>query len=254
MRTPACAIVSPSSRASSASFEVRFISPPYLSSPSRASRAVYDCPATHLTERSTFITGKPHPKWAEPTFCDGDPNEKWHSRSSRRLQYQKGSRDRHDDGVNGRVPPAIKTEQGSDPSQQHLYRFTPSPTNPNVDNGSGHSYNLYRSQHGHGHGQGVYSPADDSSCYSSPSSASVMTYGEARHGVSNGDHYYQEQQQQYLQHSCACLTNPAAGNALIGLTNQLQNTAAVLRQLPEHNASRTCVILRRVTELNDIMQ
>ena len=77
---------------------------------------------------------------------------------------------------------------------------------------------------------------------------------EARHGVSNGDHYYQEQQQQYLQHSCACLTNPAAGNALIGLTNQLQNTAAVLRQLPEHNASRTCVILRRVTELNDIMQ
>ncbi|EJF63274.1 hypothetical protein BD309DRAFT_859987 [Dichomitus squalens] len=198
------------------------------------------------------LRGKPHPKWAEPTFCDGDPNEKWHSRSSRRLQYQKGPRDRHEE-ANGRMPPAIKTEHGSDPSQQHLYRFTPSPTHPNVDNGSGHSYNLYRNQQGHGHGQAVYSPADDSSCYSSPSSASVMTYGEARHGVSNGDHYYQDQQQQYMQHSCPCLTNPAAGNVLIGLTNQLQNTAAVLRQLPEHNTSRSCVILRRVADLNDIM-
>ncbi|PIL22705.1 transcription factor [Ganoderma sinense ZZ0214-1] len=212
------------------------------------------------------LRGKPHPKWAEPNFCDGDANEKWHSRSSRRLQYQKLPRDRHDDGqhlqgANGRGPPAIKTEQANDPSQQNLYRFTPSPTHPTVDGSSGHSYGLYRQQ-AHGHGQGVYSPADDSSCYSSPSSASVMTYSEARHGahgVTNGEHYYQQEQahQQYVHAQtppCPCLTNPAAGNALIGLTTQLQNTAVLLRQLPEHNTARqTCAIVRRVTELTDIM-
>ncbi|RDX53475.1 hypothetical protein OH76DRAFT_1343254 [Lentinus brumalis] len=203
------------------------------------------------------LRGKPHPKWAEPNFCDGDANEKWHSRSSRRLQYQKLGRDRHDDpamqGANGRLPPAIKTEQSSDPAQQHqLYRFTPSPTNNGVDGGAAQPYSLYRNQQAHQHGNGVYSPTDDSSCYSSPSSASVMTYSEARHGASNGgDQYYQEQQ--YVQ-SCPCVTNPAAGNALIGLTNQLQNTLALLRQLPEHSAARhACLIIRRVTDLNDIM-
>ncbi|KAI0754783.1 hypothetical protein C8Q80DRAFT_1095757 [Daedaleopsis nitida] len=203
------------------------------------------------------LRGKPHPKWAEPNFCDGDANEKWHSRSSRRLQYQKMPRDRHDDGLTGapsRVPPAIKTEQPSDPSQQHLYRFTPSPTNPAVDNGSAPQYSLYRSQHAHPHAQGVYSPTDDSSCYSSPSSASVLTYSEARHGhgaPTGGEQYYQPEQ----PYACPCVTNPAAGNALIGLTNQLQNTLALLRQLPEHGAGRqqSCVILRRVTELDDIM-
>ncbi len=224
------------------------------------------CPLSSraYAQRSTVTAGKPHPKWAEPNFCDGDANEKWHSRSSRRLQYQKVGRDRHDDGqhlqgANGRVPPAIKTEQASDPNQQNLYRFTPSPTHPAVDGSSAHTYGLYRGQHA----QAVYSPADDSSCYSSPSSASVMTYSEARHGVSNGDHYYHEQphqhqHQQYVQAPappCACLTNPAAGTALIGLTTQLQNTAVLLRQLPEHNTSRqACAIVRRVTELNEIMQ
>ncbi|KAH9851752.1 hypothetical protein C2E23DRAFT_732307 [Lenzites betulinus] len=203
------------------------------------------------------LRGKPHPKWAEPNFCDGDVTEKWHSRSSRRLQYQKLPRDRHDDGAglpgsNGRMPPAIKTE--ADPPQHQLYRFTPSPPNSAVDNGSAQSYNLYRAQDAQQHGHAVYSPTDDSSCYSSPSSASVMTYSEARHGasaMSHGDPYYQEQYVQ--QHSCSCVTNPAAGNALIGLTNQLQNTIALLRQLPEHNARHTCVIMRRVAELNDIM-
>ncbi|KAI8978723.1 hypothetical protein BD414DRAFT_551492 [Trametes punicea] len=204
------------------------------------------------------LRGKPHPKWADPNYCDGDLTEKWHSRSSRRLQHQKLVRDRHDDGAgqmqgsNPRMPPAIKTE--SDPSQHQLYRFTPSPPSSAVDNPSAQSYNLYRTQEAQ-HGHAVYSPTDDSSCYSSPSSASVMTYSEAPHGTSpmgNGNgNYYQEQQ--YVHHSCSCITNPGAGNALVGLTNQLQNTLALLRQLPEHNSRHTCVILRRVTELNDIM-
>ncbi|KAI0647882.1 hypothetical protein C8Q79DRAFT_906867 [Trametes meyenii] len=204
------------------------------------------------------LRGKPHPKWAEPNFCDGDVTEKWHSRSSRRLQYQKPSRDRDDgggagqlQGSNGRMPPAIKTE--TDPPQHQLYRFTPSPPSSAVDNASAQSYTLYRTHEAqHQHGHAVYSPTDDSSCYSSPSSASVMTYSEARHGaaMANGDPYYQEQ---YVHHSCSCVTNPAAGNPLIGLTTQLQSTLALLRQLPEHSSRHSCVILRRVAELNDIM-
>ena len=162
------------------------------------------------------------------------------------------------------MPPAIKTEQASDPNQQQqqqahqLYRFTPSPPSSGVESGSAQSYSLYRNHHAHAHGQGVYSPTTDDSCYSSPSSASVMTYSEARHGASSGggEQYYQEQQYvQQQQQACPCVTNPAAGNALIGLTNQLQNTLALLRQLPEHSTGRqSCVIVRRVTELNDIMQ
>ncbi len=228
----------------------------------RGKRISFSCALGLRRQLSERALGKPHPKWAEPNFCDGDANEKWHSRSSRRLQYQKLARDRHDDGssphmphANGRIPPAIKTEQANDPNQHQLYRFTPSPPTSGVENGSGQSYTIYRSQPAHQHGQGVYSPTDDSSCYSSPSSASVMTYSEARHGATNGgDQYYQEQQ--YVPQSCACLTNPAAGNALIGLTNQLQNTLVLLRQLPEHGTPRQaqCVIVRRVTELNDIMQ
>ncbi|KAI0769103.1 hypothetical protein BD413DRAFT_629211 [Trametes elegans] len=206
------------------------------------------------------LRGKPHPKWAEPNFCDGDMTEKWHSRSSRRLQYQKLSRDRHDDGGgalqggNGRMPPAIKTE--TDPPQHQLYRFTPSPPSSAIDGASAQPYALYRTQEAGQHAHGVYSPTDDSSCYSSPSSASVMAYGDARPGAgamagAEQQQYYHDQQ--YVHHACTCLTNPAAGNALIGLTNQLQNTLALLRQLPEHGSRHACVILRRATELNDIM-
>ena len=245
----------PSSRASSANCEVsRPRGPPPAPAPPRLPRT----PPT-----LACAPGKPHPKWAEPNFCDGDATEKWHSRSSRRLQYAKG---RPDDGGGGaRLPPAIKTEQAADAAaqqqQQHsLYRFTPSPPHSGVDGGGAQPYALYGR---HGGAAGVYSPADDASCYgSSPS----LAYGEARHGASsaNGEHYYQDAPQHAHHHhpqgayvACPCLTNPAAGNTLIALTQQLQSTLVVLRQLPEHSTARqqaACVIARRVAELNDIMQ
>ena len=220
------------------------------------------CGATPSLRTCPRPAGKPHPKWAEPNFCDGDATEKWHSRSSRRLQFPKGTRadGRPDDGSAGR-PSSIKTEHG-DPQQQQqqqaaLYRFTPSP-----EGGAQQQYALYGR---HGAGAGVYSPTDDASCYASSPS---LAYGEPRGG---GEHYYDHTPHHHASHhghhhghaqgngyaACPCLTNPAAGNALIGLTQQLQSTLAVLRQLPEHAAARqqaACAITRRVVELNDIMQ
>ncbi|KAH9924344.1 uncharacterized protein BXZ73DRAFT_50631 [Epithele typhae] len=208
------------------------------------------------------LRGKPHPKWAEPSFCDGDATEKWHSRSSRRLQYQKGPRaDGGGRGDGDGRPPAIKTEQSADPAQHAagLYRFSPSP--PHDAHGSPTTpYALY-SRHNGGGGAGsggsVYSPTDDS-CYApSPS----LAYGDARGGDGYYDHHGHAHAHGggahgYAAHPCACVTNPAAGNTLIGLTQQLQNTLALLRQLPEHGAPRqqaACAITRRVAELHDIM-
>ena len=54
--------------------------------------------------------------------------------------------------------------------------------------------------------------------------------------------------------ACSCLTNPAAGAPLISLTHQLQNTIELLRQLPEHATRHGCHILKRITQLNDLMQ
>ena len=53
---------------------------------------------------------------------------------------------------------------------------------------------------------------------------------------------------------CSCLTNPAAGAPLISLTHQLQSTIELLRQLPEHATRHSCLILKRITQLNDLMQ
>ncbi|KAF5317803.1 hypothetical protein D9619_012675 [Psilocybe cf. subviscida] len=40
-------------------------------------------PFLALSCSSLFSTCKPHPRWAESSFRDGDPNEKWHSRATK---------------------------------------------------------------------------------------------------------------------------------------------------------------------------
>ncbi|THG99317.1 hypothetical protein EW026_g2997 [Hermanssonia centrifuga] len=44
-----------------------------------------------------------------------------------------------------------------------------------------------------------------------------------------------------------------AGNPLISLTHQLQSTIDLLRQLPEHATRHNCTILKRITQLSDLM-
>ncbi|KAI0695300.1 hypothetical protein BC835DRAFT_1406246 [Cytidiella melzeri] len=237
------------------------------------------------------LRGKPHPRWAEPNFCDGDATEKWHSRSTRRSQTQQYPR-RGGTGTDSvqtplqASPTAVKTEQQSaERQQQHaqLYRMSPSPPQqqqqlPPYDTSSLSS----QQQTYHSHrdpGQGDCSPTHDMhySPSSSSSSSLSMGYHPTRHhhhqpnGVlpipntnnNNNDLYYH---QPYIRSendpshptttSCHCLTNPAAGHPLISLTHQLESTIEMLRQLPEHaHATRHhhCVILKRITQLNDLM-
>ncbi|EMD40229.1 hypothetical protein CERSUDRAFT_92724 [Gelatoporia subvermispora B] len=212
------------------------------------------------------LRGKPHPRWADPNFCDGDTTEKWHSRSSRRTQpqYQKLRRDGSEDGhLLSHVPPVVKTEQPTDVPQHHLYRFTPSPTSANDPHSVNGSMYRTQSQHSTHHTHGNTA---EELCYSS-SSSSTSTMGYVEHrgidavAVSNGDQYYHHHytrtvpaEAPSLPAQCPCLTNPAAGNPLIGLVNQLQSTVHLLRQLPEHNTRHQCHILKRIVELDNVLQ
>lgn len=108
-----------SSRASCESFGVRFC------------RHTSQSAAPH-----SFSTGKPHPRWAEPNFCDGDATEKWHSRASRRTQLQI-QRQRAMEG--SQSSPVVKTEQqGESSNQPQLYRMSPSPGPALSFDGSGY--------------------------------------------------------------------------------------------------------------------
>lgn len=83
--------------------------------------------------------GKPHPRWAETGFRDGDPNEKWHSRatkcapiSAKRPAPPNGQDDPRGGGGGGGgrgmhpLLSPIKTEPMTE-ANAHLYRFSPSP-------------------------------------------------------------------------------------------------------------------------------
>lgn len=199
-------------------------------------------------------SGKPHPRWAEPNFCDGDATEKWHSRSSRRTQAQFARQRREFQENGGQIDsangsPVVKVEQ--DASQRHLYRLSQSPPSLN-----GHAQ----------HAPGNCSPSDNSSLCSYPSSSgSTVDYNNRQNGAASlpitngGDLYYHQpyirpSDPSPVQPSCTCLTNPAAGHPLIALTHQLQSTMEMLRQLPEHSTRNQCLIMKRITDLNDMMQ
>lgn len=142
----------------------------------------------------------------------------------------------------------VKVEQSADLSHRQLYRMSPSPP---------------MSVHPHQH-QGDCSPVENANMTSYQSS-STMGYGHHRQhappslSMPNNDLYYH---QPYIKPivsspihpSCTCLTNPAAGNPLIALIQQLQQTLQLLRQLPEHTSRHQCIILKRIAELHDLMQ
>jgi hypothetical protein len=107
-----------------------------------------------------ILLGKPHPRWADSNFRDGDPNEKWHSRATKCMSAQKrGSQPQSpqqpqqngqhttDSGGGGNASGGggdprngvstrgmqsllspIKSEPITDTNNNaHLYRFSPSP-------------------------------------------------------------------------------------------------------------------------------
>ncbi|KAF9816359.1 hypothetical protein IEO21_04112 [Rhodonia placenta] len=210
----------------------------------------------------------PHPKWAEPNYCDGDSTEKWHSRSSKRLQTQKTRRDLDIDGSHSgsasiHLPSTVKIEQAAELSQQQqLYRVATSSSSSTLHDAHSASQSYYRTPP-QTNSQPFGSPTDDSAAYySSSSSNSPLGY---EHRYNDGsvhagpDHYAQSyvrpsnNSSSTIHVSCPCLTNPAAGNPLIALTNQLRNTLHQLRQLPEHHSHNDCLVLTRILDLDDTM-
>lgn len=150
--------------------------------------------------------------------------------------------------------PAVKSEQSSEAqSGQHqpqLYRLSPSPA-PQLPYDATLQSNANCSSPGDLH----YSPSVPSN---SSLSYSSRPPGNGVLSMPNTDIYYHQpyirSESSSSEPPCTCLTNPAAGHPLISLTQQLQHTIELLRQLPEHAAARhDCVILKRITQLNDLM-
>ncbi|KAI0041431.1 hypothetical protein FA95DRAFT_1611018 [Auriscalpium vulgare] len=197
------------------------------------------------------LRGKPHPRWADANFCDGDPNEKWHSRASKRpphmrlnLQRRRGSD--YDDVAAGPTP--IKAEPGGDmAAAQFPYRFSTSP-----DSAGASPYHAYPPaaappyhEHHLQYGAGSSGEGSGSSSYSPyTQTPAAAAYAYRAHACSDvrGDAAF-----------CPCGANPAAGHSMAALVQQLRHALNVLCGLPEHSG-HACAIMQRVQELNDLLQ
>lgn len=56
------------------------------------------------------------------------------------------------------------------------------------------------------------------------------------------------------QNFCPCRTSPGTGVAYISLAQQLQSSLNSLRQYSHHPPNTSCLLYRRIVELNNIMQ
>ncbi|TFY68998.1 hypothetical protein EVJ58_g664 [Rhodofomes roseus] len=183
------------------------------------------------------LRGKPHPRWAEPNYCDGDANEKWHSRSSKRSLTL--PHPRSGDGLTVGATSSVKSEQPADFSRHQLYSLgSTSPGSPDSHEAVSASQAYYR-------GYAQQNPHDESAMYySSSSSSSPMGYdnggfaGAVERGPLHTPFIYQ------------VLDADRRGPAL---TSQLRTASHILRQLPEHHAHHDCRVLSRIVELDDIM-
>jgi hypothetical protein len=213
--------------------------------------------------------GKPHPRWADSNFRDGDPSEKWHSRAAKSPSKRRSS---PEPGEHRGAPSAlapIKTEPLTDVPQPHLYRFSPSPENSV-------RYNTFRSDPsptatsfgppGHRHTYSEGSSGESSTMsYHSPT-APAMTYnGGHRHSgdSSFSDGEYHDDDRTYdghytpdrspIQPFCPCRTNPATSHTYMALSNQLQNALSTLRPYIQHSTTSSCTTYRRIVELNTLL-
>ncbi|TFK71255.1 hypothetical protein BDN72DRAFT_765278 [Pluteus cervinus] len=238
------------------------------------------------------LRGKPHPRWADSNFRDGDPNEKWHSRASKCTPLAKRRTvDGIDDHGGGRVISSLLTPIKTEPTQEQgpqLYRFSPSPppmryhTFPADVRGSSnssfdadHARPNYNNTHQSNGSSGV--PAYHTSPSSSPSGnyaphnhqASSNSYSEGGAGAhyslsGSDDGHYTDQQQQPQQHYssdgsssptyCPCRTNPATAVAYVSLSQQLQTSLNSLRQYSHHPPNTQCALYRRMVELHSLMK
>lgn len=232
------------------------------------------------------LRGKPHPRWADSNFRDGDPNEKWHSRATKCMSAQKrGSQPQSpqqpqqngqhttDSGGGGNASGGggdprngvstrgmqsllspIKSEPITDTNNNaHLYRFSPSPA-PSM------RYHTFQ--------QGDVRAGPDSQAQSGyPTTNGATTNGYHHSSNSTGSHYsdngaggpYSDDGKgsvggygDHFRH-CPCRTNPALGLTYISLSQTLQSSLNTLRQFSHHPSSTQCMLLRRIVDLNNAL-
>ncbi|KAJ7019442.1 hypothetical protein C8F04DRAFT_964022 [Mycena alexandri] len=196
------------------------------------------------------LRGKPHPRWADSNFRDGDPNEKWHSRATKCAPLTKR---RHSPDLSpGDAPrppqllPPIKTEVAAEASP-HLYRFSASPGPPRSGGYAAAPFSeVHRSSSaGSFDGGGTYdyplSGSDDGHYggHYSPSSAG----GSGSGGRGGGGSAY-----------CSCRASPGMAHAYISLSQALQTTLGAARTYAVHPPGTPCVLYRRIADLASLMQ
>jgi len=239
------------------------------------------------------LRGKPHPRWAESSFRDGDPNEKWHSRATKCVPLQKrlsgqqstqpGQQQQQSDDIlrNGRAVHSLLTPIKTEPVSEanaHLYRLSPSPQpsmryhtfqadmRPGSDSSSfdndprsagGYNGSNGNSYHGNNANGGHYSTNGNQG--SAPSSYSDGGGGgTGNYPLSNSDDGTNSYGDQYSSSpqshfACPCRTNPALGIAYINLSQTLQNSLNSLRQYSHHPSNTQCNLFRQIVELNNAL-
>ncbi|KAL0574879.1 hypothetical protein V5O48_007091 [Marasmius crinis-equi] len=198
------------------------------------------------------LRGKPHPRWAESSFRDGDPNEKWHSRAAKCLPGGKRralspelvqdnppsshSTNGRSSGVLSTLLSPIKTETVSDPSSQ-LYRFSPSPApsmryhtfqadvrSSPVESSGGQRSPAYRSPNSTGSYQSSVPPTSSPYAAASghPASAPSSSYSDG--GSSTGATTYplsgSDDGRPYSDHYSARDSPPHSSSYCVCRTNQ----------------------------------
>lgn len=222
------------------------------------------------------LRGKPHPRWAETNFRDGDPNEKWHSRATKCAPTKRSpddpSRNNRPTSGNGVLVSPIKTEPISDASPA-LYRFSPSPgpgsssmryhppsfggevrahnggspTSP-YDEHQQRSFHVGSPNQGYGsHPPNSYHSHGSGSSYSTESGGGSYSNGHVYGNGNHSDHYHGSPHQQTY---CPCRTSPVTEVAYLTLSQQLQNSLTSLRQFTHHSQ---CQLFRKIIEMNDLM-
>ncbi|KAF8651964.1 hypothetical protein AX16_004607 [Volvariella volvacea WC 439] len=219
------------------------------------------------------LRGKPHPRWAGTDFKEGDPNEKWHSRATKRREQPNGVIDDQNSRVMSSLLSPIKTEPTTENST-HLYRFSPSPPpaiyhtfQADVRGASNSSFDAeHRGQaladNFHANGGAV---SYQSSPGSSPSTTTTYVGNYHHNGSSysdNGSSYRTSEDGHFERYThtspsaptyCPCLSSPDAALAYNTLSQQLESTLHNLRQYT-HPPNTDCSLYRRIVELNNLMQ
>jgi hypothetical protein len=237
------------------------------------------------------LRGKPHPRWAESTFRDGDPNEKWHSRATKCSPLQKrpapqagatAQQQPQEEGLrNGRAVHSllspIKTEPSAEAPNSHLYRFSPSPApamryhtfQADVRSDSSSSFDgdprsaayptngnggvAYHGNSTNGHyTNGSGNSTSAPSSYSDGGGAHNYPLSNSDDGnTTYNDQYSVSSSSPHSHYACTCRTNPALGIAFINLANTLQTSLNSIRQYSHHPQNSQCTLFRRIMDLNN---